>query len=646
VSVRGRRAARSVLAALAIAVSALDAAGADQLLVLKDGRRFPVRRLERRAGIVVFETTAGEQYSVAEDQVVEPPLATIPRAAAAAPAPAGRSAARATGARKAAAPKGPANWTAPPMPGSLLFHTVPVAQAWDSGFPDLAPAPTRKPTPARGPLRAGVPLLGSNVFLSLSGVLDAPAEMRTLPVASGMVTAEPDGAEYFGRGDEVFTLPRAALSAELFQKGGAARPRAWAFKATVVYATSYLRTRENGLVGADPRLGTTRDRQRVALEEAFGEVELLRLGASGFLSLRAGLQPFLSDPRGLVFADTNLGARLFGQTPDGRLRFNLAWFDLLEKDTYTGLNTFRDRQQRVMAAEVSIPDVFVPGYTVSVSLLRNEDRASAEPHYDRAGRLVRPARVGTLRLHDLDVNYVGIVGQGRWGPLDVSHATYAAFGSEEHNPIAGRRKEVVATLFAVEASLPRGRARYRLGTLISTGEDEVSDTRAAGFDAIVDGSDFAGGPFSYWSRTGLALPQTGVQLKGPASLIPNLRSSRLEGQANFVNPGLILVNVGTEVRITPRLTGVANGNYLWFHNTDSLEQLLFQNSIDTSIGLDLGAGVVYRKAGGGLVVAGGLTALLPTIGFDDVFRSFCHVPGCGHGRKKLYNAFLELRVAY
>jgi hypothetical protein len=249
-------------------------------------------------------------------------------------------------------------------------------------------------------------------------------------------------------------------------------------------------------------------------------------------------------------------------------------------------------------------------------------------------------------LHDVDVNYFGLVGQGRWGPVDVTHATYAAFGADKHNPIAARHKEVVASFFAVQASLPRGRFRYRLGTLIASGEDEVTDKRAAGFDGIVDASEFAGGAFSYWSRTGIALPQTGILLKGPASLLPNLRSSRLEGQANFVNPGLILINMGAGLQLTPRLAALANANYLWFHNTDSLEEVLFQNSIDTSIGLDLGVGAVYRRQERGVAVAAGLTALLPTIGFDDVFRSFCHVPGCGHGRKKLYNAFLEVRLAY
>jgi hypothetical protein len=633
--------------ALAVAWCAFFSPAAAQdtrTLVLRDGSRFEVTVLERRGKAVEFVTRAGQRFRVAEDQVVTPPLASIPVVGQAPPRPTRPVAARPARVKRPRPTTPPWSRAAQPvpMPGSLLFQSVPLTGPWDSGFP--APAP-----PVNGAAPAGghrTPVLGSGVFLTFSGALSLPAEARSQPLPSGLSTDQPDSAEHFGRGEEFFTLPHGSVSAELVRPGEPGRPRRWALKATGVYTANYLRASENGIVATDPRKGRSRERQRASLDEAYGELELLRLGASGFISARAGLQPFLADPRGLIFADSNLGLRLFGQMPDGRVRFDVAYFDLLEKDSDTGLNTFHDRQQRVMAAGVSIPDVLFPGYTVSLSLLRNEDHASTALHYDSRGRLVRPAPVGTLRLHDVDVNYFGLVGQGRWGPLDVMHATYAAFGADRYNPIAARHKEVVASFFAVEASLPRGRARYRLGTLISSGEDEVTDKRAAGFDAIVDGSDFAGGPFSYWSRTSLVLPQTRILLKGPASLLPNLRSSRTSGQANFVNPGLILINMGAEFQKTPRLAGVLNANYLWFHNTDTLEQVLFQDSIDTSIGLDLGAGVIYRRPGDRLGMAAGITGLFPTIGFDDLFRSFCHVPGCGHGRKKLYNAFVEVRVAY
>ncbi|HUG54956.1 MAG TPA: hypothetical protein VMR21_15200, partial [Vicinamibacteria bacterium] len=63
-------------------------AQAPQTLVLRDGRRLQVRRLGRRDGLVLFETTAGEAFSVREDQVVSPPLESIPQVGGGAPPPA------------------------------------------------------------------------------------------------------------------------------------------------------------------------------------------------------------------------------------------------------------------------------------------------------------------------------------------------------------------------------------------------------------------------------------------------------------------------------------------------------------------------------------------------------------------------------
>jgi hypothetical protein len=636
-----------------LAAVPVGAAAAEQVLVLKDGRRYPVTLLERRRGRVEFRTVTGERYSVPEDQVASPPLATIATPGVRPPPPPRPARVRrpkppraAPGPRVEPALGAPVQSTpAPPPP--LLFEAVPLPQPWSLGFPDGTRGP-RAESAVTSPrkLKGEAPVLGDDVYFAVTGVLDAPVEARRVPVPSGSSSAHPDRPEFFGRGDQLFMTPRIMFSAELFRPRAAFRPKAWAVKATGIFNLSVLRASENPPVSADARQGTNRARRQLALQEAYAEAELAR-PRTGFVSLRAGLQPFVSDFRGFVFSETNLGARLFGTLRDNRLRYNLAYFDLLEKDTYSGLNTFARRQQRVMVANLYVHDAFTPGYTVSVSLLRSEDHASTEPHYDRTGLLVRPARVGTVRLHQVDANYLGLCGQGRWGPLDVSHATYLAFGADKHNPIAGRHQEIVAGLFAFEGALRRGGTRYRLAAMIASGEDEMGDKRSSGFDGIVDLTDFGGGPFSFWSRSALVLPQTGLQLKGPGSLLPNLRSSRLEGQANFVNPGLLLVGLGLERRLTSRLDGVLGANYLWFHNTDSLEAVLFQNSIDHSLGLDVGAGVVYRpRTDGALVVAAGVTGFVPSIGFDDVFRSFCSVPGCGSARLKLVNAFVELRLTY
>ena len=72
----------------------------------------------------------------------------------------------------------------------------------------------------------------------------------------------------------------------------------------------------------------------------------------------------------------------------------------------------------------------------------------------------------------------------------------------------------------------------------------------------------------------------------PNSILPSLRSSKTQGQANFVNPGIFIYNGGVDVEVTQRMKAIFNANYLRFHRTESLEYLLFQNRIRHDIGWD------------------------------------------------------------
>ena len=75
--------------------------------------------------------------------------------------------------------------------------------------------------------------------------------------------------------------------------------------------------------------------------------------------------------------------------------------------------------------------------------------------------------------------------------------------------------------------------------------------------------------------------------------------------------------------------------------------LLFQPGIRKSIGVDLGAGFLWRPLlNENVLVEGGFTGLLPGAGFDDIYVSACSVPGCGAPSRKLFNGFLRLRLAY
>jgi hypothetical protein len=616
-------------------------AGSPQVLVLKDGRKIPVTRLARRGGLVLFQTAKGESFSVPEGDVVSPPVETIPSLEAA-PAPPPPPTPEA-----APSPLPPTAPAAAPTPAPLPDF-VPMRDRWDIPYPeDPRFVKGRLIDPYdQNVLKGDRPVIGDSIFLVLTGILDMPLEQRRLPVASGVSTKDPGSLEFFGRGGQTFTSPRALVSAEIFKGQTAFRPKSFAIKATGAFDLNYLRVQETNNVDIDVREGTTRQRHDLALEEGFAEAKLADLSPYfDFVSVRAGIQPFVSDFRGFVFADSNLGARLFGNAANNRWQYNAAYFDLLEKETNSELNTFEKREQKVFVANLSRQDFPAHGYQISLSYHRSQDDAST--HYDANGFLVRPAKVGSVRPHEIRANYVGLAGDGHLGRLNVSHAYYCVFGTDGDQPLAGGPQDIRAQMAAAELSVDRNWLRLKVSAFWASGDDDATDGHARGFDSIYDGPSFAGGPFSFWNRSAIALTQTGVLLKAPGSLLPDLRSNKFEGQASFVNPGLLLLGLGLDAEITPKLKGVVNANYLRFDKTGALDLLLFQPRIRKSIGVDLGAGFLWRPLlNENVLVEGGFTGLLPGAGFDDIYTSACGVPGCGAPSRKLFNGFLRLRLAY
>jgi hypothetical protein len=403
---------------------------------------------------------------------------------------------------------------------------------------------------------------------------------------------------------------------------------------------------EQNLVNPDPREGHTRRREDAALEEAYGELKLKDLSpAYDFVSLRAGIQPFVSDFRGFVFSDQNLGARLFGNAASNRWQYNAAFFDLLEKETNSELNTFDRREQQVAVANLYRQDFMAHGHSLSLSYHWSRDHASV--HYDANDFLVRPAKIGSAQPHEVETHYLGFAGDGHVGRVNLTDAFYWVLGHDSLQPLEGRPVDVSAQMAALELSLDRDWARVRLSGFFASGDDDPRDGKGRGFDAIYDNPNFGGGPFSFWQRSGIALTQTGVLLKAPGSLLPSLRANKFEGQASYVNPGLLLFGAGLDLSLTPKLRASLNVNYLRFDQTGALSLLLFQPGIRKDIGLDLGGGLLYRPLlSENVVLVAGFATLLPGKGFDDLYSSTCGVPGCGTSRAALYNGFVQLKLSY
>ncbi|MEY4918433.1 MAG: hypothetical protein RL616_2346, partial [Verrucomicrobiota bacterium] len=162
-----------------------------------------------------------------------------------------------------------------------------------------------------------------------------------------------------------------------------------------------------------------------------------------------------------------------------------------------------------------------------------------------------------------------------------------------------------------------------------SGDDNATDGTARGFDTILDNPNFTGGPFSYWTRQGFNLGGTMVNLKTPSSLVPDLRSSKTEGQANFVNPGVFIFGLGAEFDVTPKLRTFLNVNYITFAETDSIKTALLTNKAGSEVGWDLSFGIQYRPLlTDNIIFSGGFGALLPGSGFKDIYKTSTNpVPG-------------------
>jgi hypothetical protein len=523
-------------------------------------------------------------------------------------------------------------------------------------------------------LKGDVPLIGRKNFLNFTGSSDSLLDTRRIPVPSVASAARAGDFEFFGRGEQYLYRQSFRLSFDLFRGSAGFKPVDFEVRITPEFNINYAIARENALVRIDVRERTRRLDTNIGLQEAFIEKRLFTNSTAAFrrrrdfddrgsayfdfTSLRAGIQRFTSDFRGFIFSDEQPGVRLFGTFRNNIFQYNLAYFNLLEKDTNSGLNRWRHRQQAVYAANLYWNDFLTLGWNWNFSALYNNDSPSF--HIDKNGFLVRPAPIGGPQPHRVRAGYAGVSSDGHIGRYNVAHAFYYAFGRDSRNPIPppgitsdGRLIEpaqhIRAFLGALEVAYERDWAIYKVSVFMTTGDDDVGDQVAKGFDGIVPNQQFAGGGFlgnpsladrglinqlfegggtNYLNRQFIPLTGTGVTLFGVNSLMPTMRPGLFQGQANFVNPGVMLANVGMDAKLTPKLRSTINVNYLRFHRTEVLEAVLFQSGIRKGIGVDGGFGLQYRpKLSDNIVVTGGVGALFPHAGFKDIYSGRTQLSG-------------------
>jgi carboxypeptidase family protein len=493
----------------------------------------------------------------------------------------------------------------------------------------------------RNKLKGDVPIIGQQIFLNLTGISDTFADFRRLPTPSNISSARPGSSGFFGKGEQFFLDQVFLFSFDLFHGDTSFRPVDWRIRITPAVSLNYLDVQEREIVNVDTRKGTTRFDSHVGLQEAFAELKLHDIGPNyDFVSVRAGIQGFNSDFRGFLFVEEQPGVRIFGNLDSNRWQYNVAYFNFLEKNTNSGLNSMVLRHQQVIVANAFRQDFLFQGYTAQLSVHYDKDDATF--HFDDNGFLVRPAPIGKvfssgmLQPHSIHAAYLGWTGDGHIGPVNLTHAFYQAFGNDSFNGIAGKPVTIDAQMAALELSVDRDWFRLKGSLFYASGSSNPSSSHAHGFDSIDDFPEFAGGIFSLWNRESIRLTGSGVALNSGNSLLPDLRSNKDEGQANFVNPGIFLANVGANFDITPKLRGFANVNYLRFEHTETLEQILFQAPIRHSIGFDSSIGVRYRPPlTENIAITAGAATLIPGQGLKDIYTG-----------RVLYTFFTDVRFQF
>ena len=210
---------------------------------------------------------------------------------------------------------------------------VPVRDRWRIGFPEYrrygSVAAGRdiafRTGSALNPydqtiLKGDYPIFGQHVFMILSGTSFTAVQQQRTPVPSNVSSARPGSAEVFGKPEVLAVNQVFQFSFEMFSGDSTFKPRQWAIKLSPTFSVpNYVRAREQGIINIDPRRGTSRTDWQFSFEEAFAEVKLEDVNANyDAVSARLGIQPFVSDFRGFIYADNNLGARVFGAFRNNR----------------------------------------------------------------------------------------------------------------------------------------------------------------------------------------------------------------------------------------------------------------------------------------------------------------------------------------
>lgn len=516
---------------------------------------------------------------------------------------------------------------APPAP-NLPRETVAIPDRWrlmsalGFKFPWYDPY---NQNPLKGDLPVLGDVLGPEWFFNFGAISDTLLEYRRLPTPTAPVTSRiPGQNDQFG-GDNQRIFAQTLITSFSLVKGNTTfRPPDYEFKFAPVFNYNNVHVDEDRALRIDPLRGTKRVDNHFAVQELFADVHLRNVSERyDFDSLRVGIQPITADFRSFLFNDLPFGVRVFGNRDNNQYQYNLGLFRRIEKDTNTGLNDIQTglRDDDVFIANLYRQDFPVIGFTSQVAYVHNRNDENKGLYFNKNGFLERPASIGAQKPFRYRVNYFGYSGDGHFDTWNVSTSTYLARGSSDTHPIAQRPQDINAWFHATELSRDFSWVRVRGSMLFTSADKDPFDGKSEGFDAILENPQFAGADTSFFIRQPIPLiGGGGVALSGRNGVIPSLRSSKDEGQSNFINPGLSLFGIGADFDVKPELRLIANINRLFFRDTTVIGVLRTQAPPDRDIGTDISFAAQYRPFfTQNVIINASISKLLPGKGYRELF---------------------------
>jgi hypothetical protein len=488
----------------------------------------------------------------------------------------------------------------------------------------------------QNPLKGDIPLKGTNDwFLELNGISDTVVAPFSIPTPVNAQSRTPGIQGSFGRDNDLAVQQTFIVGASLIKGSTAFKPPDFSINLDIAFNYNYATAQERGVLSVNSTKPPSRTDGFIGLQGAFIEYHLRDVSSRyDFDAIRVGIQPFSTDFRGFLFQDDQLGVRLFGDRDDNRIQYNIAFFARLDKETNSGLNDLTKdiRKDYVTVANIYRQDFPIPGFTSQVTAVYNANREGETIAFNTNGIPVIPALIGNDKARNYDVVYLGYNADGHIGRFNLTASLYGALGQDRNNIFTNKPADIRSYFMALEPSYDIDWIRVRLSGVYASGDSKPRSNVETGFDAILENPQIAGSDTSYFVNEGIPFIGGGlVGLKGPNGVLLDLRSSKDEGQSNFVNPGTILLGGGADFDVLPQLRVTTNINHVSFADTAVVEALRQQGSISPDLGWDYSVAttwrpwqtqnIVFRVSGAVFMANRGFSDLFTSVGHDTNFYS-------------------------